>query len=126
MYDYLTYYLAPLALRLGMTLDQFWDDAPAMFWVYLEAYEQERKARFEYDNTVAFLQGQYNMLAIAQCLQAGKRTKQIFPKKPFDVSGTPNENNNKRSQREAAEIRQIEWKARVDAFNKSRGLKHNG
>ena len=75
--DYLSYYLCPLAIRLGMSYDQFWNDDPDVFWVYLEAYEQEQKARFEYDNSVAFLQGQYFMLAIAQCLQFSKHPKKI-------------------------------------------------
>lgn len=100
-----------------MSLDQFWNDDPAIFWVYLEAYEQEQQARFEYDNNVAFLQGQYFMMAIAQVLQF-KNPKKIYPKKPFNVSKdeTPEEV----KQVELMEQRKIDMKARCEMFKKYR------
>lgn len=101
-----------------MTYEQFWYEEPEMFWVYLEAYEQEQKARFEYDNSVAFLQGQYFMLAIAQCLQFSKHPKKIYPKKPFNVSKdeTPEEI----KQMQFMEMRKAEMKARAEMFKKNR------
>lgn len=116
--DYLSYYLCPLAIRFGMTYEQFWYEEPEMFWVYLEAFEQEQKARFEYDNSVAFLQGQYFMLAIAQCLQFSKHPKKIYPKKPFNVSKdeTPEEI----KQMQFMEMRKAEMKARAEMFKKNR------
>lgn len=116
--DYLSNYLCPLAIRFGMTYEQFWYEEPEMFWVYLEAYEQEQKARFEYDNSVAFLQGQYFMLAIAQCLQFSKHPKKIYPKKPFNVSKdeTPEEI----KQMQFMEMRKAEMKARAEMFKKNR------
>lgn len=116
--DYLSYYLCPLAIRFGMTYEQFWYEEPEMFWVYLEAFEQEQKARFEYDNSVAFLQGQYFMMAIAQCLQFSKHPKKIYPKKPFNVSKdeTPEEI----KQMQFMEMRKAEMKARAEMFKKNR------
>lgn len=116
--DYLSNYLCPLAIRFGMTYEQFWYGEPEMFWVYLEAYEQEQKARFEYDNSVAFLQGQYFMMAIAQCLQFSKHPKKIYPKKPFNVSKdeTPEEI----KQMQFMEMRKAEMKARAEMFKKNR------
>lgn len=116
--DYLSNYLCPLAIRFGMTYEQFWYEEPEMFWVYLEAFEQEQKARFEYDNSVAFLQGQYFMMAIAQCLQFSKHPKKIYPKKPFNVSKdeTPEEI----KQMQFMEMRKAEMKARAEMFKKNR------
>lgn len=116
--DYLSNYLCPLAIRFGMTYEQFWYGEPEMFWVYLEAFEQEQKARFEYDNSVAFLQGQYFMMAIAQCLQFSKHPKKIYPKKPFNVSKdeTPEEI----KQMQFMEMRKAEMKARAEMFKKNR------
>lgn len=116
--DYLSYYLCPLAIRFGMTYEQFWYEESEMFWVYLEAFEQEQKARFEYDNSVAFLQGQYFMMAIAQCLQFSKHPKKIYPKKPFNVSKdeTPEEI----KQMQFMEMRKAEMKARAEMFKKNR------
>lgn len=101
-----------------MTYEQFWYEEPEMFWVYLEAFEQEQKARFEYDNSVAFLQGQYFMMAIAQCLQFSKHPKKIYPKKPFNVSKdeTPEEI----KQMQFMEMRKAEMKARAEMFKKNR------
>ena len=116
--DYLSNYLCPLAIRFGMTYEQFWYEEPEMFWVYLEAFEQEQKARFEYDNSVAFLQGQYFMLAIAQCLQFSKHPKKNKNKKPFNVSKdeTPEEI----KQMQFMEMRKAEMKARAEMFKKNR------
>lgn len=101
-----------------MTYEQFWYEEPEMFWIYLEAFEQEQKARFEYDNSVAFLQGQYFMMAIAQCLQFSKHPKKIYPKKPFNVSKdeTPEEI----KQMQFMEMRKAEMKARAEMFKKNR------
>lgn len=101
-----------------MTPVQFWEEDAELFWVYLEAYEQEQKARFEYDNSVAFLQGQYFMLAIAQCLQFGKHPKKIYPKKPFNVGKDEASPQVKAMQDE--EIRKAQMKARCEMFAKNR------
>ena len=116
--DYLSYYLCPLAIRIGMTPNQFWDEDTDLFWVYLEAYEQEQKAKFEYDNSVAFLQGQYFMMAIAQCLQFSKHPKKIYPKKPFNVGKDETPEEVKAVQQE--ELRKVEMKARCEMFMKNR------
>nr|DAK86201.1 MAG TPA: hypothetical protein [Caudoviricetes sp.] len=101
-----------------MTYDQFWNDDPDIFWVYLEAYEQEQKSKFEYDNSVAFLQGQYFLLAIAQCLQFSKHPKNIYPKKPFELS--KNKLSEQVKQMQYEEIRKAQMKARCDMFRKNR------
>lgn len=116
--DYLSFYLCPLAIRMGMSFEQFWYDDPEILWVYLEAYEQEQKARLEYDNNIAFLQGQYIMSAIAQCLQFSKKPKRIYPKKPFNLNkdNTPDIV----KQQEFDEMRKSEMKLRCQMFNKNR------
>ena len=101
-----------------MTPSQFWDEDTDLFWAYLEAYEQEQKAKFEYDNSVAFLQGQYFMMAIAQCLQFSKHPKKIYPKKPFNVGKDETPEEVKAMQQD--ELRKIEMKARCEMFAKNR------
>lgn len=100
-----------------MTPEQFWDDDPDYFWIYLEAYEQKIKAQFEYDNNVAFLQGQYFMAAMSQVLQFSKNPKRIYPKKPYDFS-----NNNvataQQKQFDYEEQRKLDMKMRCKLFNR--------
>lgn len=86
--DYFNFYLFPLALNFGMTYDQFWNDEPELFLSYLEAYEMRMKSQMQYDNQMAFIQGQYNLLALQQVLQFSKPIKKIYPKKPFDILGS--------------------------------------
>lgn len=83
--DYFNYYLFPLAITFGMTYEQFWYDDPDLFFSYLEAYEIKMKQKMQYDNQMAFIQAQYNLLALQQVLQFSKSPKKIFPKKPFDI-----------------------------------------
>ena len=116
--DYLSFYLFPLAIRIGMTPEQFWYDDPDYFWAYLEAYEQKTKLQFEYDNNVAFLQGQYFMAAIAQCLQFTKTPKRIYPKKPFDISNNKQEISKEQKYLEYEEQRKLDMKMRCKLFNR--------
>ena len=115
--DYLSFYMLPLAIRAGMTPDQFWYDDPDYLWAYLEAYEQDIRQKFEYDNNVAFLQGQYFMAAMAQVLQFSKTPKRIYPKKPFSVSDDK-QIDSKQKLLEYEEQRKAEMKFRCKMFNR--------
>ena len=114
MLDYFISYLLPLALMIGMTPEQFWEDDPNLFYAYWDAYEMKEKRENALRNINNFNLGQYFMLAVAQNLQFTKNPKQIYPKKPFDLD------NNKKvnlTQEEYEEIRKIQLKAMVDKFN---------
>lgn len=100
-----------------MTPEQFWNDDPDYLWAYLEAYEQSIKQKFEYDNNVAFLQGQYFMAAMAQVLQFSKTPKRIYPKKPFNVSDN-NKINTEQKLLEYEEQRKAEMRFRCKLFNR--------
>ena len=117
MLDYFYFYLLPLAIRIGMTPEQFWEDDPEYFWNYWDAYELRKKEDAKESNIKAFNQGQYFMLAIAQCLQFTKSPKQIYPKKPFAL------NSDKKvqiTQKEYEEVRKIQMQAMERRFNSSK------
>lgn len=92
---------------------QFWEDDPDDLWVYWDAYQEKLKEQAQINNINNFNLGQYMLLAIAQCLQFNKHPKQIFPKKPFELSGEKK----KLTQQEYEEIRKIQAKAMVERFN---------
>lgn len=90
--DYFDFYLAPLAIRLGQPVKEFWEGDPDYFWNYLDAYNKEQELRVEYDNAISHLLGKYICLAIGQNFSK----KDIYPKKPFDIQSKKHNNiNNK-------------------------------
>ena len=75
----------PWYLAAGMTCEQFWDGDPTLTIAYRRKLEIEDK-RF---NERAWLQGEYNYIAVATALQNGFRKKGAkaadYPKQPFNV-----------------------------------------
>lgn len=69
----------------GMTCEQFWDGEPSLVIAYRKKIELEDK-RF---NERAWLQGQYNYIAVATALSNGFRKKGAkatdYPGQPFTV-----------------------------------------
>lgn len=100
-----------------MTPKQFWDEDPDLLWAYWEAYKQNIKEMANIQNTYAFNQGQYFMLAIAECLQFSKHRKKIYPKKPFTLG---NGNKAKLSKEEQSEIRKLQFLRMEKEFNKQK------
>ena len=101
MLDYFNFHLFPLAIKVGMTPEQFWEQDPQLFWVYLGAYNQKQREQAEIDNANAFNQGYYFLLALKDALQFTSHPKKIYPKKPL---GTTNNNNNKKLSKEDVDL----------------------
>lgn len=97
-----------------MTPHQFWEEDPNYFWAYWDAYEETKKLQAQEDNVKAFNQGQYFLLAIAQCLQFTKSPKQIYPKKPFPMGESKKV---KMTQEQYEEIRKIQMQSLAKRFN---------
>ena len=70
------------AIIIGMPMDLFWNDDPAYYWRYCEAYRQKEKKREEELNSFAWLQGAYIQRAIVAALD-GKKSK--YPDKPLET-----------------------------------------
>lgn len=62
--DYFNY-LLPQALMYGMSYDEFWHSEAETFWAYRASFFMKRKYEYEYDNTIAWLNGLYNARAVA-------------------------------------------------------------
>lgn len=116
--DYFDFYLFPFALKIGMTYEQFWEDDPQLFYSYLEAYNMKVEEQMIYDNQMAFIQSQYNLLALQQVLQFSKNPKKIFPDKPFDLLG--NRVKEEKSPLDWQEERKAKMKMLSTMFKKNR------
>lgn len=97
-----------------MTPEQFWEDDPDYFWAYWDAYEMRKKDEAREDNARAFNQGQYFLLALAQCLQFTKKPKQIYPKSPLPMGEKKKVN---LTQQEYEDIRSVQIKRIAERFN---------
>lgn len=106
-----------MALKIGMTPEQFWDEDPDLMGAYLEAYRMKQQEKMEYDNALAHLQGEYFVYALMQCLQFKKPVKEIYPKKPFQLGGNSNK---KITQKDYEEIRKVQLQNMVKNFNKNK------
>lgn len=113
--DYFQFYMLPLAIKIGMTPTQFWDDNPDDFFAYWDAYEMRKKDEAVEKNIDNYNLGKYFIFAIAQAFE-GKR--QVYPKQPFGLA-----NNNKKvkmTQEEYTEYRKIKLKAMCERFNNNK------
>ena len=115
--DYFAYYLFPLAIKIGMTPVQFWEENPDTMWAYWDAYEMKYKDQLRLINESNFQLGQYMCLALSQCLQFTKHPKQIYPKQPFKLS-FENNKKSKLSQKDYEELRKIQMQELAKRFNK--------
>lgn len=88
--DLYLYYMQPICYKIGLSLKQFWEDDPELYFAYLEAYNEQKKQELQEKNLLAYIQGEYFCLALAQNLQFTKSPKQIYPQKPFDLFGDSN------------------------------------
>ena len=113
MLDYFLYYLFPMALKIGMTPEQFWEDDPDLMGAYLEAYRMKEEERVVNENYFMWLQGQYQMMAMAQVFQFTKSPKKIYPKKPFNIGKDKSE---PMTQKDYEKIRKIQMQNMVERF----------
>lgn len=114
--DYFQFYLFPLALTIGMTPEQFWEDDPELFFSYMDAYEYKKEREAKEEDVKAYNLARYILLAIRDSLQMSKSPKKIFPKKPFSM-----QKNNSKPQftpEEYQELRKIQMQEFVKNFNK--------
>lgn len=106
--------MLPLAIKIGMTPHQFWEDDPDDFWAYWDAYQMRKHDDAVESNIKAFNQGQYMLLAIAQCLQFTKHPKKIYPKEPFKLKS---DKKLKITNEEYQEMRKVQMMQMEKIFN---------
>lgn len=89
-----------MAITYGMSVKEFWDDDPDLFWAYRFSYFNRQKDDYDMFNNHAWLQGQYIYeavsVAINNCFGEKKRE---YAKYPY---GTPEE--------EIKKIEELEFK----------------
>ena len=108
-----------------MSIKEFWEDDPDLFWAYRFSYINKIKQESEKNNYNAWLQGLYffNGLSVALANSFGKE-KQKYPEYPYGMEPQAN-NNSKMSEIEKATIELKGRVAQVQSLwkNKEKGKK---
>ena len=73
-----------MAITYGMSVKEFWEDSPDLFWAYRFSYFTKIKAEQEIFNNNAWLQGAYfhEAITVALCNAFGKQ-KIKYSEKPY-------------------------------------------
>ena len=76
-----------MAITYGMSVKEFWEDNPDLFWAYRFSYYTSKKTEQEMFNNNAWLQGAYfhEAVAVALC-NAFSKNKIEYSKKPYDFN----------------------------------------
>ena len=75
-----------MALTYGMSVKEFWEDDPDLFWAYRFSYIEKVKNEQELYNSNAWLQGAYFYEAISVALtNAFSKTKVNYAKCPYGM-----------------------------------------
>lgn len=79
-----------------MSVKEFWEDDPELFWAYRFSYIQKLKQNQEIINTNMWLQGAYIYEAISVALSnAFSKTKSTYAKEPYNLSNNKEDKVNK-------------------------------
>lgn len=99
-----------------MSIHEFWEEDPNLFWAYRFSYINNIKQQKEYDNANAWLQGAYFYEAISAALSnAFSKNKTPYRDKPFDF------NIKERSTEEKIEDLESQLKARANKIQELLG-----
>ncbi len=106
-----------MAITYGMSVKEFWEDNPDLFWAYRFSYYERIKVEQEMFNHNAWLQGAYFYNAVLIALANGFGKGNIkYPDKPFGVMESIEqieEQKKKQLEMQVADIR-----ARIKQVNK--------
>lgn len=85
--------MLPYALEYGMSVKEFWEEDPDLFWAYRFSYINKQKREQELNNVQAWLQGAYFYEAISVALSnAFSKQKIQYRDKPFELEQQSEEN----------------------------------
>jgi len=77
-----------MAITYGMSVKEFWEDNPDLFWAYRFSYYTNKKLEQEETNFKLWLQGLYFHEAVAVALSNsfGKGKKVSYSQKPYNLT----------------------------------------
>ena len=105
-----------MAITYGMSVKEFWEDNPDLFWAYRFSYYNDIKLKQEIFNYNAWLQGAYFYEAVSVVLNnAFSKHKLEYPKQPYVLENK--ESTNKENKQKHIEMQVADIKARISQVN---------
>ena len=106
-----------MAITYGMSLKEFWEDDPNLFWAYRYSYIDRMKFNSDMLNEEAWLQGAYVYEAVSIALNNGFIKRKLeYSKHPYGYENKLNE----KKQKELLEIEVADIKMRINEINSLR------
>ena len=95
-----------MAITYGMSVKEFWEDDPDLFWAYRFSYFTKLKSEQEIFNNNAWLQGAYfhEAVTVALC-NAFSKTSVKYSTKPYGIEKNDSNMVNEMSAQLSAQIR---------------------
>ena len=88
-----------MAITYGMSVKEFWEDSPDLFWAYRFSFYQKIKREQEIANYNAWLQGGYICEAVCVAINNCLSKKKIeYSKHPYGYQSKQKENTTKQKQ----------------------------
>lgn len=113
-----------MAITYGMSVKEFWEDNPDLFWAFRFSYYNKIKEENDMSNSVAWLQGAYFYSAVSVALNnAFSKEKIKYPEKPFDIKS---EDKTQIEKENRIKMQVEEMKARIKQVNKIRSTAEKG
>ncbi len=77
-----------MAITYGMSVKEFWEEDPDLFWAYRFSYIEGLKMQREQENAKAWLQGAYIYEAVSVALSNAFSKKHInYSEQPYALNG---------------------------------------
>lgn len=104
-----------MAITYGMSVKEFWEGNPDLFWVYRFSYYNRMKDQQEIFNQNAWLQGTYFYEAVSVALcNAFSKSKVEYSKQPY---GMKIETDTEEEKKKRIEMQVSELKGRISQVN---------
>lgn len=105
-----------MAITYGMSVKEFWEDNPDLFWAYRFSYYERLKIEQEIFNNNAWLQGMYfnEAISVALC-NAFSNSKIEYSKQPYKFND--NKPITEEKKQEIVQSYVIDIKARISQVN---------
>lgn len=105
-----------MAITYGMSVKEFWEDNPDLFWAYRFSYYERLKMEQEIFNNNAWLQGAYfnEAISVALC-NAFSNSKVEYSKQPYGLN--KNKEIAEEEKQKAIQMNVSDIKARISQVN---------